>query len=343
MKTYWSNLNKKTVSIFLFVVLAVAAAIILFSVKPRTVQIRACLVLNPRFDSITDAQYSDILKRTKEICRKHFDTDLEYTKTDKRNIADYFGPYLNLIKSDKKVLSYRLPHNNKSIEKLAQSLIEENRATTPDQIIRAVNNQEGAELINLTDSKEGILRQVAALHINKLIHTKGIRCSDSKPLILDDFYNEFMSWDYISEHQNDFDLIITNQPIISAESYFPTIHSSMRGGITSGLGSRSPSTLGGMIIVSTFPMISTIDYFVKARGMNYDDITKIKTIAMLAGHELGHVLKYWGHEYEHPGCVMRPTPGLKYAEWANEINTNGPCKKRHAETYKAYFNSMRLK
>jgi len=322
--------------------MTIAAVAILSWMPLRTVQVRPCLVLNPRFDSITDIEYANILYRTKEICHKHFKVDLRYTRTSKRHITDYFAPYANFIKNDKKVRTNRLPITNESIHKLAWALIDKNSDTTRDKIIKAVNNQEGAELIDLTDSKEGILRQVAALHINKLIYIKDIICSDNRPLILDDLYNEFMSWDFISEHQNDFDLIITNQPIISAESYAPAIHSSMRGGITSGFSSSSPSKLGGMIIVSTFPMTITTDYFVKARGRHYDEVTKIESIAMIAGHELGHVLEYWGHEYEHPGCIMRPTPGLKYAEWANEINTNGPCKRRHDEVLKEYFTSMRL-
>jgi hypothetical protein len=342
MNLHLNNLNKRTVAIWLLFVLAVIAVSV-YSFKPRTVQLRACLVFNPRFDSITEAQFVKVLNQTKEICSKHFNIDLQFIRTDKRDIADYFAPYISSSKNDKKILANRLPAADSSIEKLAISLINQNLATTREMILQAVKNQDGAELLNLNDSKEGLLRQVAALHIHKLIQIKDIRCADNKTLILDDLYNEFTSWDYISEHQNEFDLIITNQPIISVESYFPSVHSSMRGGITSGLGGRSPSKLGGMITVSTFPMISTLDFFSHARGKNYDDNTIINTIAMVAGHELGHVLKYWDHQYDHPGCIMRPAPGLQYAAWVNEINTYGPCKKKHDETLKDYFNSIRLK
>ncbi|HTF99988.1 MAG TPA: hypothetical protein VK654_05320 [Nitrospirota bacterium] len=343
MKASFNNLNKRVAFLLLLFFFTVAAAAALYSAQPRIVPMRVCLVLNPRFDAITDARFEDILKRTGEICLKHFKIKLQYVKTDRCDIAGYFAPHINSLKTDKDVLSNRLAPDRRSIEKLAASLVSQNLAASREMILQAVKNQEGVELLNLDDSKDGILRQVAALHLRKLIQIKNLRCADNKPLLKDDLYNEFTSWDYISEHQNDYDLVITNQPIISAESYFPTIHSSMRGGITSGLGGRSPSKIGGMITVSTFPMTSTFDYFVQARGINYDDGTQIETIAMIAGHELGHVLKYWDHVYDHPGCIMRPTPGLKYAEWVDEINRNGPCRRRHAEALKDYFSSMRLK
>ena len=75
------------------------------------------------------------------------------------------------------------------------------------------------------------------------------------------------------------------------------------------------------------------------RGFNFEHFkfALYVTAPAVILHEFGHLFKYRGHYYDHPGCVMRPAPGLKYREWVEELIKYGPCRKHHDLRWKDYF------
>lgn len=321
--------KKKLLPLFIFLLAPILALGYYFQ-QPRRVALRIAWVSNPRFRDISQNQLQEILALTQEICRERFKVELAFRRVKRLGVSEYFASYRYALQQDEKTNTHMLPISPESIQPLAESFLASTyRDISTEELHAAVRNQEGVENIDFSKGAENIFVQVARIHIAKMETIKKIICADGQPLIRDDFFNEYMAWTYICEHQNDYDLVITNQLLASAESYYPDIHSSMRGGISSGFTERSPTRLGAAVIVTVFPFLAEYDFFTQARGSDYDSKTANRCIAYLLAHEIGHMLLYRGHHYDHPGCIMRPTPGLKYKEWVAELERNGSCRKAH--------------
>ena len=311
---------------------------------PITIQVG--IINNPRFKSLTDKQINLILVEINKGVKERFNVSLKYIKTTNENIKKYFDRYVWQISKKQKnridanmfrnYEEYKYKSDDYEIfkDKIASILSEYMDLTTAQA---AVKNQ-GYNPFEFGNTKEEIFGKVVDIHIAKLHRIANIKMKDGNNLIeKETLYNEFMFWDVLLELQSDYDLIITNQLIASAESHLPTIHSSLRGGITSGVATISNTPLHGSVVVSTFPFISKADFFTNARGSDYTDEEAINYIAWIGVHEFGHLLAFRPHYYDHPGCVMRPTPALKYKEWYKELMKSGKCNKEHSIILKEYY------
>jgi hypothetical protein len=125
--------------------------------------------------------------------------------------------------------------------------------------------------------------------------------------------------------------LITNQLIASIEKASPSIASSLKGGITLGLAGNTYSQYGSTILVSSFPFLYNHKMFTEMRGENFNNDPIPEYISFLGVHEFGHALAYWGHDYGHPGCVMRPVTGLQFETWVSQIKQKGRCQMTYSE------------
>ena len=319
--------------------LALGAACPVSATEKLTV--RTTWMTNPRLKNITPEQYEAILERSRALALDWLDLDLEFTENETISVHDFFARYLDVLTKDANFAKHRLSWDEQakegSVDALTKAFLSDFKKETDEEVRAMVENQAEAKRIDLSQDKAGIFRQVAELHIDKLQKIAEIKLEDGEPLLRGDGFNEYMAWTCILRAQNDYDLILSNQLLGSVESLDPSVHSSMRGGVTSGFAEKGPTEFGGSVLIGMFPFISEHERFVKERGENYDPDTEVETIAFMVVHELGHLLQGWGHHYDHPGCVMRPAPGLRYKEWTEEIKANGPCKKEHPPKLADYF------
>ncbi len=308
----------------------------------RKAEIKVGYVINPRLEKMPDEDFSKMSAQVKKLSMERLDLELVIRKVKAFPISGLIDPYRELILKEKKVREHRLKPDEFSTWDLYAGL-KKTFAKLPDkEIIAAVRNQANAAEIDLSGNRDDIILQIAMLHIRKMKEIQAITVpSDKGSLIRDDLRNEFMAWDFVNERQTDYDLIFTNQLIAGIETYLPDIHTSMRGGINSGFAGRSRGTYGGTVIMTTFPYHNRAAFFTKARGQDYSRDQVIETIAYTTVHELAHLFKYRKHYYDHPGCVMRPPPGLHYLEWINELKKNGRCRKIHEPMpfFKLYYSN----
>ena len=119
-----------------------------------------------------------------------------------------------------------------------------------------------------------------------------------------------------------FDLIITNQPVISAEYEDSGLNSALRGGVSAGGTSFSKSGR-----YKTFAFISTFPFAeFESLPEGTSDINSRAQAVHLAGqytaHEIGHMLMLLAHPFGNPACVMRPEPLFRFASWAKHLDAN---------------------
>jgi len=304
-------------------------------------EISVAYVVNPRLEQLSQQDILKVLDKIKLVTQQRLDLKLTFKPLHITSIHDLFQPYQQNIRSDAQMQSFMLKPEQHSKEVLYHGFIATFDQLSLEEIIAGVKNQTNSHEIDTSKSRQDILQQIAYLHIDKLMKIKSIKVKyDHKDLLQDDLYNEYIAWDYIINQQSKYDLIITNQLIASAEAYYPTVHTSLRGGITSGFAAKSHTSYDGAIVMTTYPFISSTPFFQQARGRNYSRQEMIDTIAYTAVHELGHLFKYRKHYYDHPSCVMRPAPGLHYLEWMKEVKQSKKCLKKHDIYWKDYFSNQ---
>jgi len=153
-------------------------------------------------------------------------------------------------------------------------------------------------------------------------------------------FHQYVYWDAAIERVRRFDFILTNQILASAESVDASIHTSLRGGITTGFTERSHGLYGGTIILSSYPVSGTDEPLRQMRGGDYGTEEEARILGAYSAHEFGHLLRYWGHPFDHEACVMNPARSLRYREWydAIEAKTAVPsCREPHPPAIKSLF------
>ncbi len=174
-------------------------------------------------------------------------------------------------------------------------------------------------------NQETCTRLIATYHINWLKRFMDIKNSDGKMLFAKAYqYMQYQTWDRLAMRQKDYDLVITNFPIASADIATPW-QVSLRAGLDTGITSQSPGPLGGMIVMSMYPFFADNEPFNELRG-GPPEITALDDFAWYTTHEMGHLLRRWGHPVPaQAGCVMTPITDINYAKWVNDLKANGKC------------------
>ena len=174
------------------------------------------------------------------------------------------------------------------------------------------------------DTKDAFFKVVAAHHLQKLsVLSRLPAAPGAAKRLLDPAlpYHQYVYWDAAAERVRRFDFILTNQALASAESVDASIHSSLRGGVTTGFTERSHATYGGTVVLSTYPVLGEAGPIREMRGGDYAPKDAARYLGAYSSHEFGHLLLHRGHPFDHPACVMNPAKALRYQEWYEEIET----------------------
>jgi hypothetical protein len=182
-----------------------------------------------------------------------------------------------------------------------------------------------AHPVSLT--RDDIFSRAASYLAQILMSLHKERLSDGNPLIENSDYSQFKVWETLAASQDRADLLIISHPIASAESEI-TLPTALRGGINAGMVAASQSPLQGTIVISAFPFFHGAGVLAETRG--HPSADPVAIMALYLVHELGHLLRRWGHAWNHPeGCIMRPALSLDYEDWYRKVLGHGPCLLEH--------------
>ncbi|MCW5827952.1 MAG: hypothetical protein KIT79_01430 [Deltaproteobacteria bacterium] len=174
-------------------------------------------------------------------------------------------------------------------------------------------------------NEDTCVRLVAQYHMDWVKKILDIRDVNGREVFARAYqYLQYEAWDWLARRQKDYELVIINVPVASAEMT-ATWPVSLRGGITTGVTSMSPGPLGGMVVMSIYPFVADNDVFNELRG-SPPEATAIDDFAWYTTHELGHLIRRWDHPAGYPeGCVMTPATDIDYAKWVRALKANGKC------------------
>ncbi len=213
-----------------------------------------------------------------------------------------------------------------SEEKLRKALQKFVPAADYEDLANAVRSHPGlAQKADQCTSEDACIRLVANYQIEWLNRMYAIQNSDGRTPLANAFrYLQYESWDRLAIRQKDYDLVLINFPIASAELATPW-QVALRAGLTTGMTSMAPNRLGGMVVMSMYPFFADNDVFNELRG-SPPEHTALDDFAWYTTHEMGHLLRRWGHPVPaQPGCLMTPISNLDYAKWVRELKSRGTC------------------
>jgi hypothetical protein len=174
-------------------------------------------------------------------------------------------------------------------------------------------------------SYKGLAGALVTTHLTRLGGWRKMLASDGRPMLDKSNANEWVIWDLLGYSNMPFDVVVTNQPVISAEYEDSGLNSALRGGVSAGGTSFSKSgRYKTYSFISTYPFISAAKF-----PGGTSDITSRQQAIDLAGkymaHEIGHMLMLLAHPFGNPACVMRPEPLFRFAAWAKNLDA-GKCR-----------------
>lgn len=301
-------------------------AIPLPDITHQPIELRVARVINPRFEQLSDDSYNQLLKRTQQLVKQHFNIDVVFSPVTTLAIEEVFSAI------DPQVVTVR-----------RHEVVELDRIDVEAR--EAMQQAVFATLSHYSGNKQKVLdyAQPYLLHpeikqkdfiglsyalvdtlVSRLSYWKTQKAKDGGPVIDNKVYNQWVWWDSLGYSDLPYDVIITNQLVASAEYYGMDVHSSIRGGLTAGTTSYSKNSLfSAFVYIMLYPMLNDSDMLATLRqDESYSEKQIIDYSAALLTHELGHLLLHLGHPFGNRHCIMSPTTMLNYRDWYDQLDAS---------------------
>jgi hypothetical protein len=284
-------------------------------------KLNVLVVNHPRYPTIDENKLKDILQITSELAKTHFNASLSFnapefmspeqlkSKVSDARLAWAKEQVLDLSRLDQVALL------SQSIEK---DLKQENPGNT--EFKQFGRNYLIREPADLTDS--AYAQALAATQAALFNQWRRQTATDGTPLLPSDGTESYPFWLTVGYSNLAFEVIVTNQPIISSEKVGNAVHSALRGGVSNGISASSnKSSTGVFSVLSLFPFENTAPATLTLRNNQiYSPELTLRYAAALLTHELGHQLFHLGHPFGNEACIMRPPVRLHFAEWYRKLD-----------------------
>jgi hypothetical protein len=292
-------------------------------IRNASVRLRVAHAVNPRFRSLDDAQLKALLNAASATAKLHFGIEVTYEGEPVRVAVEELFRVIpsHIAKSHWKTIEMVRKgeiDRDRLIESYRQAMLEDPVSLAEFAAYVQPLAGEGIALAN-----RGQLATFLADHHSRQFRLlRGAATDDGMPLVDDGPFNEWSFWDSLGYGDLPFDVVVTNQPILSLEYHGTGVHVALRGGITLGttLYTRK-GKYGAAVVWSTFPFSARDAAFAKLRGGDTyapDEVARLAGILMT--HELGHMLFHLGHPFGNPACIMSPVPLLRFREKAAALD-----------------------
>ena len=308
-------------------------AIPLPDVSHQPIELSVTQVINPRFPALSREQLQATLRRAEQLARQHLDVQIKLKTTEDMTI----GAFFSLLPDQP-----RQARQNEIIDpmqvtaeqrrKMQQSLLESmrNGDTPTDQLLSY------ARPYLLTRQPVDNLTQLADAVIDTML--KRVRtwyeypAADGRPVLDGSPYNQWVWWDSMGYADLPMQVVITNQLVASLENYDQALHTCLRGGISGGTMTYSRSSPnGGYLFVSVYALLNDNPALAPLKDGEYSPQQVVDYAAATLVHELGHLLFHYGHPFGAEGCIMAPTPLLRYQHWFDQLDAAACAAERYPQ------------
>lgn len=294
-------------------------------IQQQPLRLRIAHVVNPRFKTVNENQLARILDLTRSLVKQHLQLDIEFDVVTTTTIQQFFDYLPDDVIAQRQDAILDFAHLDDQVRQRMATAIAETIEVHRDQP-QAVIDYAMPYLLN--QDKITTLEQLTPRLVNTLItrmqHWYAYRAEDGEPVLDNTPYNQWVWWDSMGYGELPFDVVITNQLVVSIEDYDMDVHSSLRGGITAGTTTYSRTgAYHGYVFVSVFQLLNDYPLLAELRNYeNYSEQEQLLYAAALLAHELGHLFYHYGHPFNAAACLMNPTPLLKYREWFEALDAN---------------------
>jgi hypothetical protein len=293
------------------------------------VTINYARVINPRFKKMNEKQIKIYFKEAARVSKKHFGIDITFKEKPSRTIKELFTTFTKEFSIELYKFIYDFKNDHGDRNKLVQNLFQALAAYSvhlpfEDMVGFAKDYIISSSSLDTLESLTEALIDTEMIRLKAWMHVLAL---DDKPVIDKNPYNEWTFWDSLGYEKRDFDVILTNQLIASAEYYGQDMHSALRGGIVAGTTTYAKeSTFGSIVFATSFLFLNNDPMIVQLRGGKiYSEVDAAKYAGAYLAHELGHLLLHLAHPFNRDECVMSPAKLLLFDQWYKNINAK-KCK-----------------
>lgn len=298
------------------------------------IQLRVAFVETPTFPSFSDDEWEEFLTIARDTARDHFGIEIEFVGRDRLQLSDLFQRIDAAMEDFQKDKIADFRNGTISWRRMTRSIREtmegyEKYVSNSHGMVRDVEGPSFPDLRGSTpnDQADNFAEDLADLLRQKIETTRAAFDSDTlggADRVGLPGYNEWIYWDSVPALDLNYDVYLTNQPIISVEYLFYPVHVILRGGVTVGTTSPGAGTrFGAATALSIHSFIDQSDFIVDLRGgRTYTREEAIRLSAIYFNHELGHLLFHFGHPWQRPECVMKPSNLLKFDEWESGLDAD---------------------
>lgn len=300
-----------------FAGVAVAQATLPLPDLREPVALRVAYVHNPRMPALEESRLAEVLDRTRQLMQAHFGVTMRFEAPRHLAIAPVFQAISPrwARKAERERMD---PTNDRAaLEKMVPAFVKDLRDAGD---IAAQKRFAARHLVEApADDTDAAFARALLWTQHQLLATwYRMPASDGRPLLGRDRYNEYTFWSALGSTDLPYEVIVTNQPIASAEHDDNAVHSALRGGVSNGITTQNvASRFGLMSILSTFPFVDESPQARRLRGDDQPDVEQANHyMALLLAHELGHQLLHLGHPFADASCLMNPPALLDFRSWS---------------------------
>lgn len=318
------------VCVFVFTLASVQAEEIHFQniplpvIKNNKVTLRVAYVDNERIDSLSRKQINELLSETQRVAKEHFNIELDFTDVDTVSIQSLFEYLPEPVGKaySRTIYDFKNDRGNKQwVKQALLRALKRNPAALSDVLEFSrpylLNVPQQTTIASLADA-------LLETMLHRIQNWKSIQAKDGRPLLDESVFNEYSVWVGLGYGALPYDLLLTNQPLISIEYSDIPVHSTLRGGITVGnTAFNKHSELGSFVVLSTFVFTNRDGELNKIRdGSEYNEHEAMQLAGAYLVHEIGHMLFHLGHPFGRQSCIMTPAELLHFKKWYRSIDAN---------------------
>lgn len=308
MFNYRKNLLKFT---FLFIILILTNCFwCAAKFKNNTWFVRFVRVVDKELPMISKDELNISLKEAKRLAELKFKTKIEFVDKGSLSVKEFFEKnrklnpkgFAYLDKEDINIFDENISETDKN------TALERLEILFPDiEHLRSFFPEETKKRIH---TYTNILDEVIYPFKETKKAIKDIKNDKNSPYFKKETQSFYSSayWGIAIEKEKDYDLIITNCPMVMDKSGLKVIHVSSYKGVVHGQSAtiNLPYRDTGPFVVSTFPLYVENDFFKKKSG-NLSKKEKPLVLGEFILHELGHSLFYMKDDikYKNEGCIMQ--------------------------------------
>jgi len=203
-----------------------------------TVQIRVVHATNERLSRMSQEQLRIMLASAQSTVKKNFGVDVEFTDVAEIGVDRLFALIQPPVREARRSSIYDFKSGTGDNRKLAEGInttLTQRGTKLEDALAFAAPYLPAGHPKDLMTFSE-LLSNVM---LQRLEHWRKVKAADGAPVLDASPYNEWIYWDTLGYGNLQYDLVITNQLIASAEYVDVDVHSAIRGGVSVGTTSYS--------------------------------------------------------------------------------------------------------